>query len=141
VSNGPTVTSPANTSILLYQYAPMTPIQFSATGTGTIYFFVRDAELPLGLTFNSVTNTLSGTPMRIGNTTVTIYVKDSIGVTLLTLQFRVIIPVVERQQTSAGAWTVHGCERRSELVERSGIASLRRWDRRVHAPVPSRRVE
>ena len=104
-SNGPTVTSPTNTSILLYQYAPMTPVQFSATGTGTIYFFVRDAELPVGLTFNSVTNTLSGTPMRLGTTYVTIYVKDSIGVTLLTLQFRVIIPVVERQQTSAGAWT------------------------------------
>lgn len=103
--NGPTVTSPTNTSLLLYQYAPMTPITFSATGTGTVYFFVRDAELPRGITFNSVTNTLSGTPMLIGTSTTTIYVKDDNGVTLLTLQFRVIIPSIERQQTSAGAWT------------------------------------
>jgi hypothetical protein len=105
VGNGPTVTSPANTSILLYQYVPITPIQLSATGTGTVYFFVRDAELPLGLTFNSVTNTISGTPMQLGNNTVTMYVKDNVGVTLLTLGFTVNLATVERQQSSAGAWT------------------------------------
>ena len=103
--SGPIVTSPTNTSILLYQYAPMSPITFTATGTGRIYFFVQDVELPRGLSFNSVTNTLSGTPMLIGEYSMTIYVKDDIGVTLLTLGIRVIIPTVTRQQTSAGAWT------------------------------------
>jgi hypothetical protein len=105
VGNGPTVTSPTDTLVVLYQYAPMTPITFSATGTGTVYFFVRNADLPRGLTFNSVTNTLSGTPMLIGNTPVTFYVKDNNGVTLLTLEFRVIVPSIVRQQTSAGSWT------------------------------------
>jgi hypothetical protein len=103
--NGPTVTSPTVSSILLYQYAAMTPITFSATGVGTIYFFVLDSDLPRGLTFNSVTNTLSGTPMLIGTESVTFYVKDDDGVTLFTLETRVIIPSIERQQTSAGAWT------------------------------------
>jgi hypothetical protein len=104
-SNGPMVTSPTNRSIVLYQYAPMTPIQFTATGTGTIYFFVRDTELPRGLTFNQLTNTLSGTPMLLGNSTVTFYVKDDNGVTLLNFEIRVIVPTIDRQQTSAGAWT------------------------------------
>jgi hypothetical protein len=103
--NGPTVTSPTDTLVVLYQYATMTPITFSATGTGTVYFFVRNADLPRGLTFNSVTNTLSGTPMLIGTTPVTFYVKDNNGVTLLTLEFRVIVPSIVRQQTSAGSWT------------------------------------
>jgi len=105
VGNGPTVTSPTTTSLLLYQYAAMTPITFSATGTGTVYFFVRDADLPRGITFNSVTNTLSGRPVLLGTTGVTFYVKDDNGVTLLTLGFRVIVPSIERQQTSAGSWT------------------------------------
>jgi hypothetical protein len=105
VGNGPTVTSPTDTSLVLYQYAPMTPITFSATGTGTVFFFVRDADLPRGLTFNSGTNTLSGTPMLIGTTGVTFYAKDNNGVTLVTLEFRVLVPTIVRQQTSAGSWT------------------------------------
>jgi hypothetical protein len=105
VGNGPTVTSPTSSSILLYQYAAMTPITFSATGTGTIYVFVLETDLPRGLTFNSVTNTLSGTPMLIGTNTATFYVKDDAGVTEFKLETRVIIPSIERQQTSAGAWT------------------------------------
>lgn len=104
--NGPTVTSPTVSSIVLYQYAAMTPISFTATGVGAdIYFFVRDADLPRGLVFNSVTDTLSGTPMLIGTTVVTVYAKDDVGVTVFTLEIRVIIPSIDRQQTSAGAWT------------------------------------
>jgi hypothetical protein len=52
-----------------------------------------------------VTNTLSGRPVLLGTTGVTFYVKDDNGVTLLTLGFRVIVPSIERQQTSAGSWT------------------------------------
>jgi hypothetical protein len=70
-----------------------------------ITIFVRDAELPRGLTFNSVTNTLSGTPMLIGTTSTVFYVKDGVGVTVFSLEIRVILPSIDRQQTSAGAWT------------------------------------
>lgn len=83
----------------------MTPITFSATGTGIVYFFVENDALPRGITFDSVTNTLIGTPVLLGNTTVTVYAKDDNGVSIVVLDFRVILPIVERQQTSAGAWT------------------------------------
>lgn len=103
--NGPTITSPTVSSLLLYQYAAMTPLTFSATGTGRVYFFVQDSQLPRGVTFNSVTNTLSGTPMLLGNYSLTIYAKDNNGISILDFEIRVIIATVERQQTSAGAWT------------------------------------
>jgi hypothetical protein len=83
----------------------MTPITFSAPGTGIVYFFVENDALPRGITFDSVTNTLIGTPVLLGNTTVTVYAKDDNGVSIVVLDFRVILPIVERQQTSAGAWT------------------------------------
>ena len=105
VGNGPIVTSPTQRSVLLYQYVPITPITFSATGTGIVYFFVENDALPRGITFDSVTNTLIGTPVLLGNTTVTVYAKDDNGVSIVVLDFRVILPIVERQQTSAGAWT------------------------------------
>jgi hypothetical protein len=70
-----------------------------------VYFFVENDALPRGITFDSVTNTLIGTPVLLGNTTVTVYAKDDNGVSIVVLDFRVILPIVERQQTSAGAWT------------------------------------
>lgn len=102
---GPTITYPTASSILLYQYVPMKPIVFTASGTGTIYFFVRESELPDGLTFNSLTNTLSGTPAQTGQTTITFYAKDDEGATTFTLSIRVILASITRQQDGAGAWT------------------------------------
>jgi hypothetical protein len=104
-TGGPVITSPTSSSILLYQYVAMSPIVLAATGTGTIYFFVLESELPDGLTFNSVTNTLSGTPARAGISSITFYAKDDVGSTTFTLSIRVILASVTRRQDGAGAYT------------------------------------
>ncbi len=104
-SGGPTVTSPTTRYYVLYQYIPMTPITFSATGTGRSYFFIDSATLPRGLTFDPLTSILSGTPVVIGLNEFTVYVKDDIGVTQFVIRTETVIPRVIRQQTSAGAWT------------------------------------
>jgi hypothetical protein len=104
-SGGPTVTSPTIRYYVLYQYIPITPITFSATGTGRSYFFIDSATLPRGLTFDPLTSTLSGTPVVIGLNEFTVYVKDDIGVTQFVIRTETVIPRVIRQQTSAGAWT------------------------------------
>lgn len=105
LQGGPVVTSPQTLSYLFYQYIPITPIQLAATGTGTLYFFVTTGELPVGLTFDPLTNQISGTPAQIGNTSTVIYVNDDIGTTTLTITFTVIIPRIVRKQDGAGAYT------------------------------------
>jgi hypothetical protein len=102
---GPVVTSPTSRSFTFYQYVTITPIVFSATGTGTIYYFVDDDTLPRGLRFNVSTGTLSGTPIFTGQSSFAIYLKDDIGVTRVDITVNTVVPRVIRQQTSAGAWT------------------------------------
>ena len=104
-SGGPTFTSPSQTSLVLYQYMPITPIVFSATGTGTIYYYIQSADLPVGLTFDPTTETISGSPMRLGQDTITVYAQDDNGVTPLTLAITTLIPRIVKHQTSAGAYT------------------------------------
>ena len=102
---GPTLTSPTSASFSQYQYIPITPIQITATGTGTVYFFVPSANLPPGLTFNQFTNQLTGTPASIGTYTMTFYAKDSVGVSTFRFTFTFLIPRVIRTQDGAGAYT------------------------------------
>lgn len=102
---GPTLTSPTTTSFSQYQYIPISPIQLSATGTGTVYFFVPAANLPPGLSFNQFTNQLTGTPASIGTYSMTFYAKDSVGVSTFQFTFTFIIPRVIRTQDGAGAYT------------------------------------
>jgi hypothetical protein len=104
-ANGPTVTSPSQRDYTFYQYATITPIVFSATGVEQVYYFVDDTTLPVGLSFDPITATLSGRSVRSGTTSFVIYVKDSVGVTAIAIGTRTIVPVVQKQQTSAGAWT------------------------------------
>jgi hypothetical protein len=103
--SGPIVTSPSNRSFLLYQYVPITPIQLSGTGTGIVYFFLIADQLPSGLTFDPVTNQITGTPGQLEQTSITVYAKDDNGVTTFTLGFNVILPTIQKQQSGAGAWT------------------------------------
>jgi hypothetical protein len=88
----------------MYQYIPVS-IPLVATGTGQIYFFIVADDLPAGLTFNPITNTISGKPALAGNFTTRIYIKDSNGVTEINLYFTVNVPRVIRQQDGAGAYT------------------------------------
>jgi hypothetical protein len=104
-AGGPTITGPTVRSYLFYQYIPITTIQLSAVGSGQVYFFVSTDLLPPGLTFDPLTNQISGTPAQIGKTTTTCYAKDANGVTAFTIDFTVIIPRLIRKQDGAGAYT------------------------------------
>jgi len=80
-------------------------LQLSAVGTGIIYFFVTTATLPPGLTFNPVTNVLSGKPAQNGVFVSRFYVKDDNGVTVVDYVFTVNVPRIIRRQDGAGAYT------------------------------------
>jgi hypothetical protein len=103
--NGPTVTAPVQRTYTFYQYMAISPITIAASGTGTIYYFADADSLPVGVTFDPITATLSGTPVVLGEKSFIIYVKDNNGVTRVTITTNTIIPRIIRQQTSAGAWT------------------------------------
>jgi hypothetical protein len=105
VGTPPVVTSPTNTTFTFYEYVPISPIQLSATGSGDIYFFLDSADLPQGLIFDQITNTISGTPMRVGTFLVNVLVKDDDAVTGLGLTFNVLKPFVEKRQGNAGSYT------------------------------------
>ena len=102
---GPVLTSPTTRSFLNYQYIPITPIQLSATGTGIVYFFVEAADLPAGLTFDPLTNQITGTSVQIGQESVQIILKDNLGTSVYTLSFTTVIPRIIRKQDGAGAYT------------------------------------
>lgn len=102
---GPTFTSPTSYSYVQYQYIPITPIQISATGMGQVYFFVSSEDLPPGLSFNPLTNQITGTPAVAGYDSTTVYAKDDNGVSSIALNFTTLVPRVVRQQDGAGAYT------------------------------------
>lgn len=99
-TTGPVFVSPAQSTFVLWQYMPIPPITFSAPGA-TAYFV---SALPVGLTWNSVTQTITGSCMRLGTQTFTVYAKNS-GITAFTVTLIVDVPRVVRKQTSAGAYT------------------------------------
>jgi len=100
---GPSI-SPPSSSFLLYQYVAMS-LQLSAIGTGQIYFFISADDLPAGLTFNPVTNIISGKPAEQGTFTTTVYAIDDNGVSEVQYTFTVNIPRLIRKQDGAGAYT------------------------------------
>jgi hypothetical protein len=104
-TGGPTITSPSQTSFIYYQYMTISPIRFTGIGSGTVYFLLNKSDLPLGLTWDITTQTIRGSPMRLGTTTTVIYAKDSAGVRPIVLTFNVLIPRIIRQQDGAGAFT------------------------------------
>lgn len=102
--SGPTITM-SPTEFRLYQYIAISPIQVSATGTGSVLFFVLNADLPQGLTFNPATNRITGTPAKLGRVLTPIYAKDDNGVTKFILTFETFLPTIQKVQTSASAFT------------------------------------
>ena len=102
---GPIFTSPTQTSFLFYQYMPITPITFSAIGSGNVYFFLQTEDLPVGLVWDPYTATITGKSVELGKASFTVYAKDASGVSSIFVQTETIIPRVIRQQTSAGAYT------------------------------------
>jgi hypothetical protein len=102
---GPTFTSPSSSAFTLYQYVNNDPITVSATGTGTVYFFVVAAELPTGISFDPVTGVFSGMSVNVGTRVVNIYAKDDNGITVFAITFTTIQAFVVKKQSGAGAWT------------------------------------
>lgn len=105
IVGGPTITSPGVRSVLAYQYAPITSLSFAASGTGRVYFFLDTNTLPRGLSWNPITQTLSGTPVELGTFDVTVYARDDVATTVFTITFDIQIPRVVRTQIGAGAYT------------------------------------
>lgn len=104
-AGGPVVTSPAVRTVVTYQYMPIEPIVCSGSGTGRVYFFVDSTQLPRGLTWNAITQTLSGSPVVTGSYPITFYARDSVATTSFTVTFEIMIPRIIRKQDGAGAYT------------------------------------
>jgi hypothetical protein len=102
---GPTITSPTSAAITLYQYVTISPINVTATGTGTVYFFVVADELPTGISFDPLTGIFSGVSVNTGTRVVSVYAKDNVGITLKTITFTTIQAIVVKNQSNASAWT------------------------------------
>lgn len=104
-AGGPVVTSPAVRTVVTYQYMPIEPIVCAGSGTGRVYFFVDSAQLPRGLSWNPITQTLSGSPVVTGSYPVTFYARDSVATTTFAVTFEILIPRIIRKQDGAGAYT------------------------------------
>ena len=126
--NGPTFTSPTTTAFYFLQYVAFPSISVAATGTGTIYLFVDASTLPLGVVYNPVSSTLTGTPMELGQHIFTIYAKDNNGVTPVTISMTVQSPFIIHRQGHASGYTA--------LVREDAVikGATRTRDNRVLAP-------
>jgi hypothetical protein len=90
----------------LYQYIPLSSnIYVNAEGKGPTYLFIQPTDLPVGLTFNPLTQTISGKSVRTGTETTTVYAVDDVGTTTLDLTFQTDFPVVKRTFGSAANYT------------------------------------
>lgn len=74
---GPTITQISNQSSEVYN--PINPITISTTDNSGAKVVNDVSGLPDGLTFDSNTNTISGTPSKMGSFTITITSKDETG--------------------------------------------------------------
>jgi hypothetical protein len=99
-NTGPTFTSPAQTTFVLWQYMPIPTITFLAPGA-TAYFV---SALPVGLTWDPMTRTITGAAVRTGTQTFTVYAQNS-GLTALVITLIVEVPRIIKQQSGAGAYT------------------------------------
>jgi hypothetical protein len=100
-NTGPAFVSPAQSTYAVWQYMPIPRITFSAPGA-TGYFV---STLPVGLTWDPVTRSVSGACMRIGTQSFIVYATDSSGSTAFTVTMIVGVPRIVRQQSGAGAYT------------------------------------
>jgi hypothetical protein len=99
-NTGPVFVSPAQSTYAVWQYMPLPPIVFSAPGA-TAYFI---STLPVGLTWNSATRTITGSCVQLGTQSFTVYAKNS-GVTAFTVTLIVSVPRIIKRQGGAGAYT------------------------------------
>lgn len=99
-NTGPTFISPAQTTFVLWQYMTIPTISFLAPGA-TAYFV---SALPVGLTWNPVTRTITGACVNTGTQSFIVYAQNS-GLTALVITLIVEVPRIIKQQSGAGAYT------------------------------------
>jgi len=104
--SGPTFTSPTGVNIFAYQYVAITPIYISTTIPSTDRIYIEQSALPLGLSFDTVTSTITGSMMRLGPFQLTVYAGNTTGISTLTLYFTSQLPfIVNKNQDYASAYT------------------------------------
>jgi hypothetical protein len=106
-ATGPTFIGPAQSTYVLWQYMPLPPITFTATGVLPIAYFI--SSLPVGLTWDSTTRSVSGTCVQTGTQTFTVYAVYT-GIaeprsSPFTVTLIVNVPRIIKQQGGAGAYT------------------------------------
>jgi len=105
IGEGPVISSPVDRSFLLYQYVPMSIQLMASQVSGNAYFFITGSELPPGLTFNPLTNLISGKPAENRQYSTRVFAQDASGITFEYFNFSVNVPRVIRKQDGAGAYT------------------------------------
>ena len=106
-------TKPTVSSYMMYQYCPMPPITFQATGgvNPYTYYYSIGSNLPIGMTFTTettgMTSALAGIPVTYGANPVgvTVYAANGTNVTFTTVSFRILTPSFVNPQIGAGAYT------------------------------------
>jgi hypothetical protein len=90
-SSGPVFTSPTITGYLGYQYVQIAPIVFDTDLSGSSFFLA--STLPAGLAWSpavlaangNVTATITGQPVIIGTSIITVYAQNSTGISKITV--------------------------------------------------------
>lgn len=100
---GPLFVEPAQSTFVFWQYMPIPPLTFRATGTEPISYFV--SALPVGLRWDATTRSITGACMQTGTRTVTVYAKNVNGITAFPITVITDVPRILKQQTGAGAYT------------------------------------
>jgi hypothetical protein len=133
-TGGPVITSPLQRSLTAYQYVRISPIQFTATGTGTVRYYLRTTDLPAGLVFDSLTATVSGKLVNQGTQSFVVYAEDDVGVTAVPISITTIFPVIVRDGvTTASAYT-------SLLRQYTAVNGARNAENRVVYPAESQTI-
>jgi hypothetical protein len=103
-NTGPTFVSPSQSTFVLWQYMPVPTITFRAVdGAGSIAYFV--SPLPTGLTWNPITQSVTGRCVELGTQIFIVYAKSAVGITAFPVTVIVQVPRIIKQQSGAGAYT------------------------------------
>ena len=120
--NGPTFTSPAVSTFLLYQYVPMTAITFTAVSDAgdTPVYFLASAP-PAGMTWTPSTATLSGLSVELGTYTVHVYAQSLVGISKKAVVFVVSQVQVPHKTPTAAAYTAY---QRAKVIADAATATV-----------------
>jgi hypothetical protein len=103
---------PTQTSYINWQFVPISPITVQATtGTPSEFLYYYASGLPDGLSFvndaSGLLATVTGTSVKYSDAVqrVLFYIARGSNIAATTIGMRTILPTVQKQQSSSGAWT------------------------------------